>query len=249
MILGSSKSFKNMPIEVSPQRYARAGGIAYLIIIIAGLMGEMFIRNPNIVSGNAMTTAGNIMHSHRLWRIGIAGDLIMHICDVVLVVMLFVLLRPVNKWLAFMAVLFNLIQTAVLVANKMNLLMPLFLLGGDEYLKAFNPDQLQALSYLAVKAHSYGFGLGLIFFGCECLLLGYLIYYSGFFPKLIGVLMVMAGLSYLANSFILIIAPKYASAAFPVLLALAFPAELSLCLWLLIKGVNVEKWKLKAQLI
>ena len=238
-----------MVAEISPRRYARIGGIAYLIIIIAGLAGEMFIRNPNIVSGNTMATANNIVASHRFWRIGIAGDLIMHICDVVLVLVLFVLLHPVNKNLALLAVLFNLIRTAVLVANKLNLLMPLFLLGGDEYLNVFNSDQLRALSYLAVKAHSYGFGLGLIFFGCECLIVGYLIYRSGFLPGLIGILMMIAGLSYLANSFILILAPKYAALAFPVLLALAFPAELSLCLWLLIKGVNAEKWNLKARMI
>ena len=68
-----------MVAEISPRRYARIGGIAYLIIIIAGLAGEMFIRNPNIVSGNTMATANNIVASHRFWRIGIAGDLIMHI--------------------------------------------------------------------------------------------------------------------------------------------------------------------------
>lgn len=240
---------KNPHLEIAPQRYARVGGIAYLIIIIAGLMGEMFIRNPVIVSGNATATANHIVASHRLWRLGIAGDLVMHICDVVLMVVLYVLLKPVNRNLALMAVLFNLIQTAVLVANKMNLLMPLFFLGEDEYLKVFNSEQLQALSYLSIKAHSYGFGIGLIFFGCECLIIGYLIYRSGYFPRLIGILMVIAGLSYLGNSFILILAPAYANVAFPILLALAFPAELSLCLWLLIKGVALEKWQMKGNSI
>jgi hypothetical protein len=236
---------KNPDKEIAPQSYARVGGIAYLIIIIAGLMGEMFIRNPNIISGNAEATANHILANRHLWRLGIAGDLVMHICDVVLMVVLYVLLRPVNRILALMGVLFNLIQTAVLVANKMNLLMPLFYLGGDEYLKVFNAEQLHALGYLSIKAHSYGFGIGLIFFGCECLIVGYLIYRSGYFPKLIGILMVIAGVSYLANSFILILAPSNANAAFPVLVALAFPAELSLCLWLLIKGVNLKKWQLK----
>jgi hypothetical protein len=237
---------KNPNMEIAPQRYARIGGMAYLVIIIAGLIGEMFIRNPNIVSGNAEATANHILANRQLWRLGIAGDLVMHICDVVLMVVLYVLLRPVNRNLALMSVLFNLIQTAVLVANKLNLLMPLFFLGGDAYLKVFNAEQLHALTYLSVKAHSYGFGIGLIFFGCECLVVGYLIYRSGYFPKLIGILMEIAGLSYLANSFILILAPSLANEAFPLLLALAFPAELSLCLWLLIKGVNLEKWKMKA---
>ena len=177
---------------------------------------------------------------------GIAGDLMMHICDAILMLVFYVLLRPVNRHLALLVVLFNLIQTAVLVANKMNLLMPLFLLGNAGYLKAFTQDQLQALSYLSVKAHGYGFGIGLIFFGFLCLIEGYLIYRSGFLPKTIGVLMEIAGICYLLNSFALILAPALADKIFPAVLVPPFIAELSLCLWLLIKGVNVFKWKEKA---
>ena len=125
-------------IEASPQVYARIGGILYLMIIIAGALGEIFIRGKLIVSGDAMSTANNIMAAQSLWRIGIAGDLLMHVCDVPLMLVFYVLLKPVNKNLALLAVLFNLIQTAVLVANKLNLLMPLFLLGNADYLKASN---------------------------------------------------------------------------------------------------------------
>ena len=142
-----------------------------------------------------------------------------------------------------MALLFNLVQTSVLVANKLNLLMPLFLLGDAEYLKSIDPHQLQAMAYLAIKSHGYGFGLGLIFFGCECLILGYLIFKSGYFPKAIGVLMQLAGICYLINSFSLILAPKFADSIFPFILLPPFIGELSLCLWLLIKGVNMEEWK------
>jgi uncharacterized protein DUF4386 len=231
--------------EISPQTYARAGGVAYLVIIVAGLIGEMFIRNKLIVSGDAAATASNIMASPQLWRIGIAGDLVMHLCDIIVILALYLLLRPVHKYLALLAMLFNLIQTAVLVANKLNLLMPLFLSGDANYLKAFSTQQLQVLAYISVKAHGYGFGIGLIFFGVVCIINGYLIFKSGYFPKLIGVMMQVAGVCYLLNSFALIVAPAFADRLFPLVLIPSFIGELSLCLWLIKKGVNVEKWDKK----
>ena len=232
--------------ETSPQIYARIGGVLYLILILAGMFGVIFVRDKLIVSGDVTATANNITAFPLLWRIGIAGDLIMHVCDVPLMLIFYVLLRPVNKSLALLAVLFNLVQTAVLVANKLNLLAALFLLGGADYLKAFEPHQLHALSYLSLKLHDYGFGVGLIFFGCECLVVGYLILRSGYLPKTIGVLMQIAGVCYLTNSFALLLAPTFASIIFPAILVPAFMAELSLCLWLIVKGVNVPKWELHA---
>ena len=94
--------------ETSPQVYARIGGVLYLIIIVAGIFGEMFVRDNLIVSGDATATANNIMASQLLWRIGIAGDLLMHVCDIPLMLIFYLLLRPVNKNLALLAVLFNL---------------------------------------------------------------------------------------------------------------------------------------------
>ena len=166
----------------------------------------------------------------------------MHVLDIPLMLTLYLLLKPVNKNLAMSAVLFNLIQTAVLVVNKLNLVAPLFLLGNAEYLKALEPQQLQALAYIPLKLHDYGFGIGLIFFGCVCLIHGYLIFQSGFLPKTLGVLMALAGLSYLTNSAALILAPAYAEKVVPVL-ALALLGELALSLWLIAKGINTEKWR------
>jgi hypothetical protein len=105
-------------------------------------------------------------------------------------------------------VLFNLIQTAVLVANKMTLLLPLFLLGSGDYLKAFSPEQLQALTYVSLRLPDYGFGFGLIFFGMECIVLGWLIARSKYLPRPIGLLMQLAGVCYLTNSFALILDPE-----------------------------------------
>ncbi|HEY4590288.1 MAG TPA: DUF4386 domain-containing protein [Thermoanaerobaculia bacterium] len=229
--------------------YARIGGALYLIIIVAGILGELFIRGRIIVSGDAAATAHNIMASQSLWRVGIAGDLVMHVCDVPLMLIFYVLLRPVSKNLALMAVLFNLIQTAVMVANEIVLLVPLFLLGGAEYLKSVDPHQLQALAYVALKVNDYGFGVGLIFFGFECIILGYLIFRSGYLPRALGVLMPLAGLSYLTNSFALLLAPALAAKLLPAILLPAFVAETSLCLWLLVKGVNVPRWRERVTLL
>jgi hypothetical protein len=229
--------------EFSPQTYARIAGVLYLINIVAGLVGEMFVRNAMIVSGDAAATAANIAQSPLLWRIGIAGDLIMQVTDVPLMMIFYVLLKPVNRNLALTAMLFTLVQTASLVVNKLNLMMPLFLTADVEYLKAFTPEQLHALAYVAIKAHGHGFGIGLIFFGFECLITGYLIFKSNYLPKILGVAMQVAGVCYLFNSFALILAPAVADALFPVILLPCLFAELSFCLWLLVKGIDVSKWE------
>jgi Domain of unknown function (DUF4386) len=229
--------------EFSPQLYARAGGTAYLILIVAGLVGEMFIRNKLIVSGDPTGTAQNILMHPLQWRISIASDLIMHICDAVVAMVYYVLLKPVNKNLALIALYLGLVQTAVLVANKMNLVMPLLLLGNSPYLKSLDLHTLQTLAYLSVAAHDYGFGIGLIFFGCECLIAGYLIFKSGYFPRILGIMIQIAGICYLVNSFALILSPALAHELFPIILLPSFIGELSMCLWLLFKGVKLDKWK------
>jgi hypothetical protein len=232
----------NLKVEASPQTLARIGGLLYLIIIVAGIFSVAFVRARIIVPGDVSTTASNIISSEHLWRMGISGDLIMHICDVPLMLIFYVLFRPVNRNLALLALLFNLVQTAVMVATELNLLSPLFLLGDAESLKAFDLRQLQALAYIPLKLNDYGFGFGLIFFGCTCILNGYLIFKSEYLPRTLGVLMQIAGYCYLINSFVLVLAPSLAHKIFPAILLPSFVGELSLCLWLIVKGVNLLKW-------
>ncbi|MGA7615292.1 MAG: DUF4386 domain-containing protein [Thermoanaerobaculia bacterium] len=203
---------------------------------------EVSARGPLIVSGNAVATANHITQSVSLWRVGIAGDLLMHMCDIGVMLVFCVLLSPVNRNIALFALLSNLVQTSVLVANRLNLLIPTFLLGDAEYLRAFTPQQLQALAYVSLRTHDYGFGLGLIFFGMTCIALGYLIFRSGYLPKVLGVGMQLAGVCYLINRSVLILFPALAPRLFPVILMPPFIAELSTALWLLVKGVNLSKW-------
>lgn len=129
----------------SPQVYARIGGALYLFIIIAGLYGEVFVRSRLIVAGNAAATTHKIMTSELLFRTGIAGDLLMHLCDVPLTLIFYVLLRPVSKNLSLLAALFSLLQTAILCSNKLNLVAVVLLLGDADYVKVFEPRQLHKL--------------------------------------------------------------------------------------------------------
>ena len=232
--------------ERSPQRGARLAGVLYLAIILLGLFGELVVRGTLVVPGDAAATAAKIAASPLLWRAGIAGDLLMHVCDVPVILIFYWLLRPVSKNLALLATLFNLVQTAVLVLNKLTLLVPMFLLDDVETLKAFSAQQLDALSYVAIEAHGYGFAIGLVFFGFACLVRGHLIVRSGFFPRTLGWLLQIAGLSYLTNSFALLLAPSFAAAIFPGVLVPAFIGELSICLWLIVKGVDERQWALRS---
>ncbi len=233
-------------VESSPQLYARIGGALYLLIIVIGLFGEIFVRDKLIVSGDATATAKNIMAFESLWRFHIAAELFLLICAIVLLTIVFVLLRPVSRELTLLATFFNLVSIGLEAATAMYLVVALFPLGTAAYLKAFSQEQLYAMATLSLKSHGYGFGVSLLFFGCFCVVIGRVIFRSGFLPKAIGVLMQIAGLCYLTDSFALILSPTLANRLFPAILLPAFVGEASLCLWLLLKGVNVQKWKERA---
>ena len=232
-------------LQTSPQVYARIGGVLYLIIIVIGVCSEFFVREKLVVSGDVTATANNIMASESLWRITVAGALILLVCSIALTLILYVLLRPVNKTLALLAVFFNIVEFPIEAASKLCLFAALFLSGNADYLKAFEPHQLHALVQISLKLHDYGFGIDLVFFGFACLVYGYLLFRSGYFPRTLGVLMAIAGLSYLTNSFTLILAPTYAG-TISLILVLALIGELSLCLWLMVKGVDEQRWKERA---
>jgi hypothetical protein len=233
----------NHSVENSPQRYARIGCVLYLAIIVLGAFAEGVVTNKLIVSGDAATTAHNILGSAQLWRLGVAGDFIVVLCAVPLLWIEYLLLRPVSKQLVLLAVLFNLVSLAVEAISKLFLLVVMPTLGSADYLRAFEPQQLQTLANLALKSHDIAFNIALIFFGFTCLLNGYLIFKSGYLPRLIGVLMQIAGLSYLIACFAALFAPTFADLIVPAILLPPVIGESSFCLWLLVKGVNIAKWK------
>jgi len=233
----------NQTTETFPQGYARVGGLLYLAIIVLGAFAEGFVTNTLVVSGDAAATAHNIMASQELWRLSVAGDLIVVLCAVPLVWIEYLLLRPVSKQLVLLAVLFNLASLAVEAISKLFLLAVMPTLGSVDYLKAFEPQQLQILANLALKSHDIAFNIALIFFGFTCLVNGYLIFRSGYLPKPIGILMQVAGLSYLVACFAALFAPAFADLITPAILIPPLIGESSFCLWLLVKGVDIVKWK------
>jgi hypothetical protein len=215
--------------------YARLGGALYLVIIVAGIVGPLVTHAQLIVPGDVDATADNIAASPGLWRLGIALNIVMQLCDVPVMLILFLLLSPVNRKVALLALLFNIVQTATLVANQLTLV-------AAGLLSAEQP----ALTDVAIQAYSYGEPLGLVFFGFTLLSVGYLIRHSGYLPWILGLLIQVAGASYIVNSFLLLVAPDFDVANIALLLPI-FVAELSLALWLLVKGVDASKWEARVQ--
>lgn len=234
----------NRTVETSPQVYARIAGVLYLVIIVGGLFAEAFVRQRLIVHGDPAATATNILAHELLFRQGFAAGVIMLMCALPVMLILYHLLNRVNKSAALLAVFFNLTSIAIDSVNLLHHYEPLLILKGGNHLSALNPDQLQALAYIPLRLQSVGYDLSLAFFGFFCVFTGYLIFRSTFFPRIIGLLMAIAGLCYLTNSFVHFLAPQHS--LFPYILMPCLVAELSLCLWLIVKGVNVSKWEARA---
>jgi Domain of unknown function (DUF4386) len=236
----------NRYAEFSPQRYARLGGALYLAIIVLGAFAEGFVTSKLIVSADAAATAHNILTSSSLWRLGVAADFIVVVLAVPLLWIEYFILKPVSKPLILLAVMFNLTSLAVEAISKLFLIVIMPMLANTESLRAFSPEQLQVLATLALRSHDIAFDIALILFGFTCLLYGHLIFRSGFLPKTIGILMQLAGASYLTACFSALFAPDFANLISPAILIPSLIGETSFCLWLLVKGVNVVKWQERA---
>jgi hypothetical protein len=229
------------PVAQSPQIYARICGWLYLIVIAAGIFG-LIVSSKIIVSGDAAATANHLQASETLWRLGFASNIFAGACYVAVTLMLYVLLKPVDSNLAILAAFFSVVGCAVGGAAALGQIAPLLLLSGADYLKTVDPQQLQALALLSIKLSGYGTQIGLIFFGFYCFFIGYLIFRSGYLPKTIGVLLEIGGICYLVDSFAYFVAPAFDANLSPYILAPPGIAELSLCLWLIVMGVDVPKW-------
>jgi hypothetical protein len=233
-------------VERSPQIYARIAGVLYLIIIAGGMFAEA-VREQAVVSGDAAATARNILAHELVYRLGFAAGVVVCACNIPLALIFYDLFKLVNRSLSLLAVFFILVSTSIESVNLLNHFAPLILLGGRRYLNVFTAEQLQALAYVSLRLQSAGYNISLAVFGFFCLVTGHLIFWSTFLPRILGVLLAIAGLCYLTNSFADFLFPAFSAHLFPYILVPSFVAELSLCLWLLVMGVNVPKWKEKAQ--
>ena len=216
-----------------------------LLSFVAGGFGEAYIPSQLIVSGDAAATAANIKGFGSLFRWGFAGYLVEATCDIGLSLMFFVLLRPVRKDIALLAAFFGLVGTAIFAAAELFYLAPSLILRGNGYLNTFSTDQLNTLALLSLKLFALGGVIPAVFYGVAWVLRGYLIFRSGYLPRFLGILMTLAGLGFIMRNVLLILAPAYASGS---LLLLMVPGGLALTAWLLVKGVNVERWREQASL-
>jgi hypothetical protein len=232
--------------SISPRGYARICGFLYLYIIVAGIFAEMFVRGRLVVPGSAAATAGNIMANEFLFRVGFSGELLHLVFDVAVAVILYVLLRPVDRTLALLAAFMRFACDLILAVTSLSHFAALRLYADAAYLKTFSPEQLHTLALLALKLHGDGYAICLLFFAFACLPLGYLTFRSRFLPRTIGVLMAVAGVCYLVGSLAHFLAPAFENRLFPALFIPAFIAELSLTLWLIVKGVDPVKWEEQA---
>lgn len=234
---------KSWTIETRPQVFARLAGLIYLFVIVFGGWSEGVVMGALVVPGDAAATAGNILGSEALWSRSVAGNLLVPILAVLQLWIEYLLLRPVNRNLALLFLLFNGVSLAVETISKLFLLMVAPVLTEPGYAQVFEPGQIHALADLMLTAHDMSFHIALIFFGVACLLSGALIFHSGYLPKFLGVLMGLAGVSYLLATFGALFAPAFGQAISPWVLLPVLIGESALCLWLLIRGVNVQRWR------
>ena len=230
----------------SPRHLARIAGGLYLIIIVGGFFAIGFVTAALVVPGDAAATAHNILAHELLYRLGFAAHIIILLCNIPLAVIFYDLFKVVSRRLSLLVVFFTLVGTAIEGANVLNQFAPLILLGSGHYLSVFTPEQLQALAYMPLDSQAISYDIQQVIYACYLLAAGYLVFRSTFLPRTVGVLLAIGGLCYLTNSFATFLAPEFAAGLFPYIQVPSGVAELSLCLWFLVMGVNVQRWKEQA---
>jgi len=233
----NSNKISNSIADISVRKTAIVAGFLYFIYLIIQIVGDLFGYSRFIVWGDAVATANNIMASTWLFRISFISDIIAAVFFLLAAFALYMLLKPVNKNIALLFLLLNLGGVTVQCINSLNLFAALQLLSGASYLSVFNTSQLQALAMFFLNLHKNGFMIAQIFYGLWPLPLGYLVYKSGFLPKILGILLMIDCFGVMIWFFQYFLFPGYEVITYPGL-AISFIAEVGLTLWLLIKGVK-----------
>lgn len=230
--------------DVSPRSRARITGVVYLLFFLTAILGEVFLRQAGLsgiqsgVSGDAAATANNLLAHEASFRVGWALGLISTACYVAVVGLFYRSFKPVSRSLALLAAFFGLMGCAITAFGSLFQLAPLIVLGSSPYLSAFNVEQVQALALLLLKLHAQVGNIALVFFGLFQLLIGYLIVRSTFLPRVLGALIALAGVGWLTFLW-----PPLANSLLTYLEVLGFLGEVPLMLWLLVMGVNAQRWK------
>ena len=228
--------------EISVRALARVGGFLYVIIMICGFFAEGYVRGSLIVSGDAVATSHNILSSEQFYRLGGTVEFLTLFCDIVVGFILYTLLIPVSQSLSLLAVFFRLVFVSIFGVLSVTHFASLLLLHGGRSLSAFSPAQLQQAALFALRLHTVGFLIANVFFGIHCVLVGSLVARSTFLPRVIGLLLVVAGICYVVDSLTYFASPQFREQLFPFLLLPGFVAEGILALWLVVRGLNSAKW-------
>ncbi|HEX3950997.1 MAG TPA: DUF4386 domain-containing protein [Steroidobacteraceae bacterium] len=227
--------------EASIRFKARMGGAFQLLEAITATYGQVIVLGKLIVSGDSAATAANILGHERLFWLGFASSIIGVVCHLAWALIFYELFKVVNRSLSLFAAFVVLVACGIQTLTILFYVAPLYVLKGGVPLSAFTPEQLQALAYIMLKLSGEAFDLYLVFFGLWCALIGYLIFKSTFLPRILGVLLAIAGAGWM-----MFLLPPVGSHLFPYIAAASALGEVPLEFWLLIGSVNARRWKEQA---
>jgi len=242
----SQLSKKNMSTRAdrSLRLKARIAGVFYLLTILGGVLAGVFVTGKLVVDGDAAATATNILMHKGLFQLGFAVYLIEMVCQVAVTALFYELLKPTGKSVSLIAAFVGLAGCVIKTFSRVFFIAPLFILGGAHYLSVFSLEQLRALALVMLKVNDRGTAIALVFFGFYALMTGYLILRSTFLPRILGVLSVLAGLGWLSFLYL-----PLGHRLFPYVAVFAIFGAGALILWLLVFGVNEQRWMEQAGVI
>ena len=226
----------------SKKKIARIAGLLYLIVVLSGIFHLMYVPSKLIESDNHSVTISNIIASETLFRLGILGGLICYTSFLLLPLILYKLLSPVNKTHAVLMVTLAVVSVPISFVNMLNKFAVLTLLSKAKYLSVFEVDNLQAQVLLYLDYYRNGNQIASIFWGLWLFPFGYLVFKSGFLPKVLGILLMVGCIGYIIDFMGIFLFSNYSETGISTYLSIPGSlGEIGICLWLLIIGIKVNR--------
>jgi hypothetical protein len=230
----------------SPRTYARIVGALYILIAFVGPFAFFMGRVGVVTPGDPSATVHTLLASESTYRLGMVAESIIVMVEILVSAILYVLFIPVNKPLSLASAFARFAQTILQAVNLFTAVPALLVLGGLGYLSAFEPEQVNAIVQIFADVNAFMILIWGLIFGFHLLLLGTLVYQSGFLPKVLGILLLIGGVGYLAQSYGHLLVPQYDGLLATVVIIMSIPGEIGFAIWLLWKGVDEEKWYARA---